>query len=226
MAGAQPPFEVQLTRRHAGPRALPSSPGPARPPAAGEEAVRTADRVRARPGRAGSTTCSRASPSAETQFRKALDQDRRCVAAHTGLAYLNLDPDPAAAAQAAQAALAVDPDAGRARFALAVAEARLGNVTVALDAAWLASRDPSVAVPARALVARLLIGQGRWAEAASALQATGPWQNDLVCRNRLAFALQKQGRAAQVARLARRNLAVDPLDAFAVNLLRNGFHPG
>lgn len=159
---------------------------------------------------------------AETQFRKALDQDRHCVSAHTGLAYLKLDPDPAAAAQEARAALAVDPDAGRARFALAVAEDRLGHATAALDEAWLAARDPAVAVPARALVARLLIRQAQWADAVSALQATGPWQSDPVCRNRLAFALQQQGRAQQAARLAERNLALDPLDAFAVNLLRSG----
>ncbi len=159
---------------------------------------------------------------AETQFRKALELDRHSVAAHTGLAFLKLDADPAAAAQAARAALAVDPDAGRARFALAVAEDRLANTTAALDEAWLAARDPAVAVPARALIARLLIRDSRWAEAAAALQAAGPWQEDPVCRNRLAFALQQQGRPAPAARLAERNLAVDPLDGFAVNLLANG----
>lgn len=159
---------------------------------------------------------------AEAQFRKALEQDRHSVAAHTGLAFLKLDPDPAAAAQAAQAALAVDPDAGRARFALAVAEDRRGKTTAALDAAWLASRDPAVAVPSRALLARLLIRESRWEEAVSTLQAPGPWQSDPVCRNRLAVALQQQGRTAQATRLAEENLALDPLDAFAVNLVLAG----
>jgi len=159
-------------------------------------------------------------PDAEAQFRKALVNDPKCIAAHTGLAYLNLERDPAAAAKAAQAALEVEPDGGRARFVLAVAEDRLGDTKAALDDAWKASLDPATAVAGRALAARLMMLRTRdYRGVVKALSETGPWQSDPVCRNRLAFALQQSGERQRAVELAIHNLTVDPLDGFARSLL-------
>lgn len=159
-------------------------------------------------------------PEAERQFRKALEKDAKSVSARTGLAYLNLDRDPAKAAEETRAALAIDPDSGLARFALAVAECRAGNETAALDAAWNASLDPLTAVPGRALVAKLLLRRGDWAGVVQALTATGPWQADSVCRNRLAIADVELGRQAVAVELAERNLRENPLDGLAASVLR------
>jgi len=158
-------------------------------------------------------------PGAESAFRNALDQDPNCVEAHTGLAYLNLDREPAAAAQAAQAALAVDPDCGRARFARAVAEDRLGDATAALDDAWKAALDPVTAVAGRALAASLLLRRLDYDGAIRTLSEVGPWLTDTVCRNRLAFANHSRGRLSEARRLAELNLASDPLDGFARKML-------
>ena len=158
---------------------------------------------------------------AEGEFRKAIEEDPKCVSAHTGMAYLKMDADPLAAAHAARSALAVDPDDGRARYALAVAEGRQGNESASLDEAWRASLDPATAVAARGLVAKLLIRQSRWTDAIDVLSASGPWQADPLCRNRLAYALQRERRFDQATQLAGANLVVDPLDAFAMNLLQS-----
>jgi tetratricopeptide (TPR) repeat protein len=164
-------------------------------------------------------------PEAETQFRKALEKDPKSVAAHTGLAYLNLDRAPETSASEAGAALATDPDCGQARFALAVAQYRLGNAKAALDEAWKAALDPATAVAGRALVAKLLLRQWDWEGTAKALSEPGPWQTDPTCRNRLAYALAELGDHKGAARLTQENLRDDPLDAFALSVQRTPGSP-
>lgn len=156
---------------------------------------------------------------AEARFHQALASDSQCVAAQIGLAYLSLDPNPAAAAEAARAALAVAPENGRARFALAVAEYRLGNESAALDAAWQAALDPATAIAGRALAAKILIRRQDWTGALRALEQRGPWRTDPLCRDRLAFASERAGRTTAAAQRARESLVDDPLDAFALALL-------
>ncbi|MGA2867320.1 MAG: DUF5107 domain-containing protein [Verrucomicrobiota bacterium] len=178
---------------------------------------------------------------AEGRFKKALEQDAASAEANAGLAYLNLERDPAAAATAARSALVVDPDHGRARYALAAAEYRLGHEAAALEEAWQAARDPAVAVAARALVAKLDLRRQDYSSALAALSGDGPWREDPVCRNRLALAALKrseQTAGAQrtkkadradlrwAASLAEANLAVDPLDPLARNIrLRTRVEP-
>lgn len=165
---------------------------------------------------------------AERHFQQALAQDPKCTDAHIGRAYLKLDADPASAAQSARAALAVAPDSGHGWLVLAVAAARLADESAALDYAWKAALDPATAVPARALVAKLLLRRGDWAGVAEALGATGPWQADPVCRNRLAVALVRLGRSAAAVQWAALNLQTDPLDALARDILdwaRSGSRP-
>jgi tetratricopeptide (TPR) repeat protein len=158
-------------------------------------------------------------PEAQAQFRRALESDPKCVEAYTGLAYLNLDRDPAASAKAARSALEVDPDCGQARFALAVAECRIGDEKAALEDAWKASLDPARAVAGRAVVAKLLIRRRDRDGAIRALSASGPWQSDPTCRNRLALALVREGKTQPAAQLAESNLNADPLDYFAQSVL-------
>ena len=158
-------------------------------------------------------------PEAESQFRKALEQDAHSVSAQAGLAFLKLDSDPAAAAKAAKAALAVDANSGPAHFALAVAQTRLGDEVSGLESAWQASLDPATAAAGRALVGKCLIRQGNFGAARQALMEPGPWQTDSTCRNRLALACWKEGAQKQAVQLALANLAVDPLDAFARSVL-------
>jgi len=163
-------------------------------------------------------------PEAETRFRKSLEKDPHSIPARTGLAFLKLESDPGAAAKEAAAAVAVAPDHGLARFALAVAHERLGQTSAALDEAWQASLDPATAVAGRALAAKLLSRQAKWDEVVAALSEPGPWREDNLCRNRLAYAhlrrsAPKSPDARVAAQLARESLAVDPLDAFARNLL-------
>ena len=170
---------------------------------------------------------------AEAQFHRALTIEANNPVAQTGLAYLNLDRDPAAAASAARAALQVTPDDARARYALAVAETRLGDYPAALDDAWKATLDPATAIPARALVAKLLLRRRDYSRAIAALSEAGPWTADPLCRNRLALALfdesvrvdaharsSKSVHAERVraASLALQNLTLDPLDALARNI--------
>lgn len=152
---------------------------------------------------------------AEGQFRKALAQDTKSVAALTGLAYLKLDNDPAVAISNATQALAIDPEAGLARFALAAAEYRAGDEQAALADAWKAALDPVTSVPARALAARLLVRQGNYLAAADALAEPGPWQSDPVCQDLRAFVCWKLGQKKLAADLASSTLAVEPLDALA-----------
>ncbi len=158
-------------------------------------------------------------PDAESKFRQALAKDPKSVSAETGMAFLNLDRDPAAATNHAANALSVDPNHGLARFALAVAETRLGNGTDALDDAWKASLDPATAVPGRALAAKHLIRRRQWDKAIAALSEAGPWQADSVCRNRLALALLHVGNRSRAGELAQANLALDPLDSFAQSVI-------
>jgi tetratricopeptide (TPR) repeat protein len=179
---------------------------------------------------------------AEGRFKKALERDAANPEAYAGLAYLNLERDPAAAATAARSALVVDPDHGRARYALAAAEYRLGHESAALEEAWQAARDPAVAVAARALVAKLDLRRQDYSSALAALSGDGPWREDPVCRNRLALAALKRSEqsagpqrtkradradarwaasradARWAASLAEANLAVDPLDPLARDL--------
>ena len=169
-------------------------------------------------------------PEAEARFKKALEQDAGNPEAYTGLAHLNLDRDPAAAASAARSALAIDPDHGGARYALAVAEYRLGHETAALEEAWKATRDSAVAVAARALVAKLDLRRHDYSGAIAAVSGDGPWREDPTCRNRLALAWLRSARETtaapragksdqsalrRAASLAGENLEVDPLDPLA-----------
>jgi tetratricopeptide (TPR) repeat protein len=163
---------------------------------------------------------------AAESFRKALDKDPKSAAARTGLAFLQLERDPQAAASEARAALATTPDYGPARFALAVAEARAGNSLTAEEDAWKAALDPATVVPARALLGKLLLQRRAWDRAAELLGEAGPWETDPACRGLRALALLLQAgprgpRPAyeEAARLARANLDIDPLDAFARSLL-------
>ena len=157
-------------------------------------------------------------PEAEAQFRKALQKDPKLPAAHTGLAFLRLDADLEKAAISAAEALDTRPDYGLARFALAVAQSRSGRHE-ALDNAWQASLDPVTAAAGRALAAKLLLSQARYSEAVQALSGPGPWENDLVCRERLALALQLLGRKTEAAAAAREALDIEPLDAFSRTIL-------
>jgi len=169
-------------------------------------------------------------PEAEARFTKAIEQDAGNPAAYTGLAHLNLDRDPAAAASAARSELAIDPDHGGARYALAVAEYRLGHETAALEEAWKATRDSAMAVAARALVAKLDLRRHDYSSAIAAVSGDGPWREDPTCRNRLALALLRSVRETTAAPRARKsdqsglrraaslageNLEVDPLDPLA-----------
>jgi len=156
---------------------------------------------------------------AEKQFRRALEKDPKSVGARTGLAYLNLDKDPAQAAQEATSALSVDPDHGPAHYALAVAEFRLEHTTAALDHAWKACLDPASAVPGRALAAKILARQANWTAVIQAMTEPGPWANDPVCRNCLALAYFQTGDQRKAVELAELNLAIEPLDGFARALL-------
>jgi tetratricopeptide (TPR) repeat protein len=159
---------------------------------------------------------------ARKQFRKALEQDAKCPSAHLGVAYLALDADPAEAATEARQAVAVNPDLGLAHYVLAVAESRRDHPAEALDEAWKASLDPSVALAARGLIAQLLIQAQRFGDAVAALREPGPWQSDSLCRDRLAFALTQLGDRRQAEVLARQNLDVDPLDSVAHAFLPGG----
>lgn len=159
-------------------------------------------------------------PEAESRFREALEKDSKSVEARTGLAFLKLDSDPNVAASEARAALATDPDKGLARFALAVAEMRAGDEKAALDDAWKAALDPTTATAARALVAKLLLRKNDWLGVVAALQETGPWQSDPVCRARLALALHRLGNPT-AAKPAGENLRVDPFDALAANIFQS-----
>jgi tetratricopeptide (TPR) repeat protein len=163
---------------------------------------------------------------AEASFRKALEHDSKCVAARIGLAYLQLDRDPQAAAREARAALATRPEDGLARLALAGALDRAADVPSAQDEAWKAMLDPATAIPARALVARLLLRQGAADRAAAMLDEPGPWESDPLCRGWRSLALLLQAgtaksrpEAREAVRLAQANLETDPLDVFARGLL-------
>jgi tetratricopeptide (TPR) repeat protein len=155
---------------------------------------------------------------AERRFGKALEKDPKCLDALVGLANLRLDGNPAKAAEEARAAVAIDPNYGAAQYALAVAESRLDHHTSALDAAWKATLDPATAIAGRALVAKLLIRQRRLDDTVEALAAPGPWQNDSVCRHRLALALHERRDQRQARALMRECLEVDPLDTFAQSI--------
>jgi len=157
--------------------------------------------------------------AAEKRFRLALEKDRQCPEAHVGLAHVYLDPDPAKSADEAQAALAVDPDLGPAHYALAVAQSRLGHPETALEEAWKAALDPATAVPARALIAKLLIFQRRFEQAVEALSEPGPWQSDSVCSDRLSLALLLMGKRQEAISQARLAIKVDALDDFARSVL-------
>ncbi len=158
-------------------------------------------------------------PEAEGRFRKALEADAKAASAHLGLAFLRLDSDPKAAVTEARAAVETDPQSGLAHYALAVAADRAGDRVTALDAAWKAALDPATAVAARALVAKLEVRFEGYRATVGVLGQSGPWQNDPLCRNRLAYACLKTGDTARATALARENLGVDPLDAFAQSIL-------
>ncbi|MBE7499226.1 MAG: DUF5107 domain-containing protein [Verrucomicrobiales bacterium] len=156
---------------------------------------------------------------AGNHFRQALEKDPKSAGARIGLAFLNLDADPPAAVSDATTATRADPLSGLAHHALAVAAERSGDRTAALDAAWAAALDPATAVAGRALAAKLYCQTGHYPQVVETLAATGPWQSDPVCRNRLAFAHWQLGNTTRAVRLARQNLTVNPLDAFALSLL-------
>lgn len=154
---------------------------------------------------------------AESQFAAALKLDPKSTSARLGLAVTLLDRDPAAARNHAEAALATEPNSGLAQLVLARA-ALPDNETVALDCAWKASLDPSVAAAGRAFAAGILIGRRQFESAIAAL-SDGPWETDLVCQNRRALAFFLRDDKAAAVRFARASLEVDPLDAFALGVL-------
>ncbi len=158
-------------------------------------------------------------PAAKTHFHQALEKDPTCVVAQTGLAYLDLNRDPAEAAQAAQAALQVAPDDGHAALALAAAEYGQGKNDAAIEHAWKAALDPATAVPGRALAAKALIRLARAHEAVVAVSEIGPWQTDSLCRNLHALALLKNMQIDAARTIARASLPIDPEDYFARSLL-------
>jgi len=169
---------------------------------------------------------------AEKLFRKALENDAADGDAHIGLAYLNLDRDPAAAAKEARAALLLNAEDGSANYVLAVAETRLGHDREALEPAWKATLEPKTAIAARALVGKVLLRQHDYAGAIAALSDAGPWREDSVCRARLALAeLKRYGKSdarvqstpkgqalASISALLQENLSIDPLDGLSRNL--------
>lgn len=156
-------------------------------------------------------------PEAESRFRKALEKDTKSVEAHTGLAFAQLDRDPAGARRDAGAALTTDPGCGLAQFALAAASCG-DDESAALDHAWEAALDPATAVAGRALAAKILLRRRQWDDAVAALSAPGPWESDPVCRDRRAFAEFRRGDRLAAQQLARASLEVDPLDAFALSI--------
>lgn len=156
---------------------------------------------------------------AEDRFHQALQADENSVPAHVGQAFLKLDSEPHAAMKHAEMAIAVNPGSGLGHYAMAVAADRRQDPVRALDEAWKAALDPRTATPARALVAAMQIRSGAYRKAVDALSASGPWQTDPLCRNRLAFACLKLGHQAEAVRLARQNLETDPLDTFAQSIL-------
>jgi tetratricopeptide (TPR) repeat protein len=157
---------------------------------------------------------------AEKLFRQALDQDPKTTEARLGLAFLSLERDPAEAAVEAESALVAAPDDGLARFALASAQARLGQVPESLDNAWLAARRSETAVGGRALAAKLLLRAARAPiEVEHAVAGPGPWETDVVCRGRRALAALKHGDIKKAVALANLNLEVEPLDSFSHALL-------
>jgi tetratricopeptide (TPR) repeat protein len=158
-------------------------------------------------------------PDAESHFRKALEADPKSVPARTGLAFLRLDSDPKSAMDEAASALGTAPDSGLAHYARAVAADRAGDRVTALDEAWKAALDPATATAARALVAKLETRFDECQQILVTLCEAGPWQGDPLCRNRLAYACLQLGDRARAIRLARENLAVDPLDTFAQSIL-------
>lgn len=155
---------------------------------------------------------------AEKQFQQALERDTNSSEAHVGLAYASLDGDPAKAAVEARRAVEADPGNGAAHYVLAVVEYRRWQDQTALEEAWKATLQPATAIPARALVAKLLIRERRFNEVISVLAEAGPWQDDPICRNRLAVALLERGAQTQADSLVRENLRVDPLDSFAKSI--------
>jgi tetratricopeptide (TPR) repeat protein len=158
-------------------------------------------------------------PGAESHFRKALEADPKSELARIGLAFLHFDDNPKAAAEEAARALETAPNSGLAHFARAVAADRLHDGDLALDEAWKAALDPATAVAGRALVAKLESSLGRYRRVIDALSQPGPWQTDPLCHNRLAFACLQLRDRDRAVRLARENLVVDPLDAFARSIL-------
>jgi tetratricopeptide (TPR) repeat protein len=172
---------------------------------------------------------------AQSSFGDALKKDATDPEANTGLAFLHLDSDPEAAARYARAAVEMAPQSGLARYVLAVAESRAGRDSTALEFAWEAALDPSVAAPARALVGKLLVRQKDYGRAIAALSEPGPWTADPLCRNLLAYAASKRfessgGTARRKAQddpdrllgldALKEHLQVDPLDWMAVELAR------
>lgn len=181
-------------------------------------------------------------PKAAGRFQEALEKDPACLAAHTGLAFLNLDRDPDAAMASARNALEVNPDEGRAHYALAVAADRAVDeisksndtrqdalAATAINEAWEAALDPATVVAARALLARLYKADRHMGSVVSVyserdgvaqlLSEPGPWQEDPLCRNRLAYELFSSGEEDRAIKLARANLSVDPLDNLARSIL-------
>lgn len=173
---------------------------------------------------------------AEKQFRSALEKDTKDSEAHIGLAYLDLDRDPAAAAKEARAALSVNAEDGTANYVLAVAEARLGHDREALGSAWKAALEPKVAIAARGLAAKILLRGQNYPAAVAALSEPGPWREDPVCLARLGLAAlnaqrgsarKKDGSIGEniVASATQRCLSTDPLDWLARDIRnRAGIH--
>ncbi len=164
---------------------------------------------------------------AVTEFQNALNKDAGCVEALLGLAHYKLiEALPTEAEPLAKRAIDANSYDGGAHFTLALALDRLGKEREALDSAWRAALDPATAVAARALIGKILVRQGNFAEAVEALSAAGPWADDPVCRGRLSIAFLQLGRLREARATALGTIQRSPLDTLARYVLARLKEPG
>jgi tetratricopeptide (TPR) repeat protein len=117
------------------------------------------------------------------------------------------------ARQNLERALKLDPDDGWSMYYLAQAYLELGREEDALEIAYTAARRPESAGPAYSLAGAIYLGRGEWSRAAAALRkAIDRDAQDLVSRDRLAYACWKMGDREEADHQLAQTLARDPLD--------------